>query len=87
MFSFNKFLSESFFTFASVQLIRNCKFCLLVEIMAFLLKMFAMIIASACNILYSNFIKLCFVFKSFKNVISCSLLPVHKKNILSVNLK
>ena len=33
------------------------------------------------------FIELCFVFKSFRNVVSWSLLPVHEKNISSINLK
>ena len=41
-----------------------------------------------CDILYSSLMELCVVFKSFKNVITWSLLPVQMKNILSsMNLK
>ena len=40
-----------------------------------------------CDISYSNFMEMCFAFKSLKNVIGWSLLPAHMKNILSMNLQ
>ena len=41
---------------------------------------------SWCKVGYSNLIELCFVFNSYKCAITCSLLPVQIKNILSINL-
>ena len=46
-----------------------------------------------CNLLflmyisYSNLIDGCFLFNSFKNFLRSVLLPVHMKNILSINLR
>ena len=39
------------------------------------------------DIWYSNLMDLCFVLSSFKNFIRSFLLPVHMKNILSINLR
>ena len=39
------------------------------------------------EILYSNLVESCFVFNLSKFLISCSLLPVHIKNISPMNLK
>ena len=40
-----------------------------------------------CDLLYSNLMELCFLFNLFKQFVSCSLVPVHMKNISSMNRK
>ena len=42
---------------------------------------------SHCDISHSKFMELCFVFKSYKNLICWSLQPANIKNISSMNLK
>ena len=40
-----------------------------------------------CDILNSNLIELCFLFKLFKQFVSWSLVPMHQKNMSSMNCK